>query len=123
MARPNLLDNIDELLDIASQPKKRKNKEIKQNPEIDSFISEQDITSGKKRIPTSVIYYRYYLWKQIRLISRQKFFSYFKTKFEKTRTDHGIGYLLNPKGFDLSPVGFFRARAFLRKERDEKGKK
>ena len=123
MAHQKSTDDIEKLLEIASQPKKEKVKEKKTNPEIDSFIEEMGIKSGKKRVPTSIIYYKYYLWKSTRLIPRQKFFNYFKTKFEKTRTDHGVGYFLNAKAFDLSPVGFFKARAFLRKERDEKKEK
>jgi len=122
MARQNLTDDINKLLEIASQPKPEKVIKKKENPEIDSFIIENEIKTGKTRVPTSIIYYKYYLWKNIRLIPRQKFFRYFQTKFDKTKTDHGVGYLLDGKQFDLSPVGFFRARAFLRKERDEKKK-
>jgi len=126
MAHPKFqhvnLEEIDKLLEIASQPKERKVKKQKTNPEIDEFINIHTITEGTKRIPSYIVYYRYYLWKKIRLINRKKFFNYFKTKFTKTKTDDGIGYLLNPKGFDLTPEGFFRARAFLRKERDEQKK-
>lgn len=123
MARPTSTTNIDKLLELASQPKAEKVKKPKENPEIDKFILENNITSGKKRIPSTIIYYKYYLWKQTRLIPRRKFFNYFKTKFEKTQTDHGIGFLLNPKEFDLTPAGFFRARAFLRKQREEEKSK
>jgi len=119
MARPILTNNIDKLLEIAAQEIEAKPVKKKTNPEIDSFIEATNIKSGKKRVPSYVIYYYYYLWKQTRLIPRRKFFDYFKTKFEKTRTDHGIGFLLDPKPFDLSPGGFFKARAFLRKEREE----
>lgn len=119
MARPTSTTNIDRLLELASKPKAEKVKKKKENPEIDKFILENKITSGKKRIPSTIVYYKYYLWKQTRLIPRKKFLDYFKTKFEKTRTDHGIGFFLNPKEFDLTPVGFFRARAFLRKQREE----
>jgi len=118
----NDLDDIDKLIELAEKPKEKKVKPTKINPEIDSFISESGITSGKKKIPSYIIYYRYSAWKKTRLIPRLKFLNYFKTKFEKTKTVDGIGYLLNPKGFDLTPQGYFRARAFLRKERDEKTK-
>lgn len=122
----NKLDNIDKLLELAGQPKEKKVR-VKKTPafhiEIDNFVKECNVSPGKGRIPTYIIYYSYYLHKNIRLIPRNKFFTYFKTKFEKTRTEDGVGYLLNPKGFDLTPQGFFKARAFLRKERDEAKKK
>jgi len=113
-------DDLDKLLEIASQPTIKKVKEPKTNPEIDSFISELNITSGKKRISTSLIYYHYFIWKKIRLISRRKFIKYFSTKFEKVNTNDGIAFLLNPKPFDLTPQNYFRARAYFRKEKDEK---
>lgn len=93
---------------------------IKPILEIDTFILEKRIVSGNKRVPTYIIYYTYTLWKKTNLISRNKFFRYFKTKFKKTKTDHGVGYALNAKSFDLSPQIFFLARAQYRKERDEK---
>jgi hypothetical protein len=122
VGRPNLLDNIDALLEIATKPKTRKLNIPKQNPEIDKFIEECNIVSGKKKISTAIIYYRYYLHKHIRLIPRHKFFKYFNTKFEKVKTSDGMTYLLNPKGFDITPQGYFRARAYLRQEKDEKKK-
>lgn len=123
MAQRNSNEDIDKLLEIASAPKVRKVKPIKTNPEIDKFIADSVILPGKTRVPTYMVYYRYYLWKKIKLVPRLKFINYLKTKFEKTRTDDGVGFLLNPKGFDLTPQGFFRARAHLRRERDEKQKK
>lgn len=123
MSRRISPDNIENLLELASKPIVKKVKKQKEYPEIDKFITENNITSGKKRVPSSIVYYKYYLWKQTRLIPSRKFFNYFKTKFEKTKTDHGIGFLLNPKDFDLTPIGFFRARAFLRKQREEQDKK
>jgi hypothetical protein len=121
---PRNLNNkdIDQLLELANQPAEKKVK-VKKTPawhtEIDQFITECNIDNGKTRIPSYIVYYRYVLHKKIRLIPRLKFLRYFKTKFEKTRTVDGIGYLLSPKGFDLSPQFFFKARAFLRKEQDE----
>lgn len=112
--------HIDDLLKIASQPSVKKVKKPKTNPEIDKFISENQIISGRRRIPTYIIYYRYFLWKQTRLIPRRKFLEYFKTKFEKVQTIDGVGFLLNPKGFDLTPGGFFRARKLLRDEKEKK---
>lgn len=122
MVPPKSQNEIDKLLEIATKVTPVKVKKPKTNPEIDQFIQELKIIAGKSKVPTSIIYYHYFAWKKIRLISRKKFLSYFKTKFEKTRTDHGIGYLLNPKPFDLSPQGFFKARALLRRERDERKK-
>lgn len=120
MARSKSLDNIDvdKLLEIVTAP--RKVKPSKAYPEIDQFILETNVTVGKRRIPTHIIYYTYAMWKKTRLVPRLKFINYFKTKFTKVKTDHGIGFLLSIKGFDLSPQGFFKARAFLRKERHEK---
>lgn len=115
--RKSSTNDIDELLKLAEQPTVVK---TKSNPEIDKFILECKIVPGTKRIATYIIYYRYCIWKKTRRISRRKFFNYFKTKFTKTRTDDGVGYLLSPKGFDLSPISFFKARAHLRKEKDEK---
>lgn len=113
-------DEIAKLLEIASTPKK---KITKTNPEIDDFIFENNILAGKKKIPSYIVYYRYFLCKKTReRIPRLKFLHYFGTKFTKTKTDDGMGYLLNPKGFDLTPQGFFRARAFLRKEKYDKTK-
>lgn len=118
---PNNID-LDTLLDIASAPKLKKVKPKKTYPEIDTFISEFKIEAGKKKIPTYVIYYKYYLWKKQARIPRLKFLQYFKTKFQKIKTDDGMGFLLNPKPFDLTPQGYFKARAILRNERDEKAK-
>lgn len=122
MELPNLLDDLDEidkLLEIAQSPKKTKK-------EIDSFIldyiTQCNILPGKKKIPTYIIYYHYSQWKKTRLKSRTFFFKNFALKFERTQVQHGAGYLLNPKPFDLTPTGFFKARAFLRKERHEKKK-
>jgi hypothetical protein len=115
-------EDIRKLLELASQPKQYRVKKQKTNPEIDNFISENNILSGKKRIPSYIVYYKYYLWKQKRLIQRRKFFDYFKTKFEKTRTIDGIGFLLSPKGFDMTPGGYFRARKLLREENEKKQK-
>lgn len=113
---PHNSDDLTKLLEIAES---KKVEEPKTNPEIDLFIKELQIKSGNKRIPTSIIYLEYYYWKKTHHISRQKFFNYFKTKFKKTTTDHGVGYLLDDKPFDISPVGFFRARALMRKEREK----
>lgn len=114
--------DLDALLNIASTPKVKKVKPKKTYPEIDSFISEFKIESGKKKIPTYVIYYKYHLWKQTQRLPRLKFLQYFKTKFQKIKTDDGMGFLLNPKPFDLTPQGYFKARAILRRERDERKK-
>lgn len=110
--------DIDKLLEQATAAPT-----VKPILEIDQFIVDKKIASGHKRVPTYVIYYTYFLWKKHHLVSRNKFFKYFKTKFKKTRTDHGVGYALNAKSFDLTPQGFFLARAHFRKERDEKLKK
>jgi hypothetical protein len=123
MQKRKSTDNIEALLEIATRPKPIKVKKIKIYPDIDQFILEEKIVSGKKKIPTYMVYYRYFLWKKTRLVNRRKFLNYFKTKFEKTHTTDGIGYYLSPTGFDLTPIGFFKARAFLRKERDEQKKK
>jgi hypothetical protein len=123
MARhKSITDNLDKLLDIASRPKPVKVKKVKTYPCIDEFIAANKIKSGRTRVPTYIIYYHYFLWKNTRLVKRKQFINYFKTKFEKTRTIDGVGFLLSPTGFDLSPTGFFKARAYLRKERDEQKK-
>lgn len=118
---PNNID-LDKLLELAVTPKVKKVKPKKTYPEIDTFISEFKIEAGKKKIPTYIIYYKYYLWKQQARIPRLKFITYLKTKFQKIKTDDGMGFLLNPKPFDLTPQGFFKARAILRRERDERKK-
>jgi hypothetical protein len=120
--RKSITDNLDKLLDIASRPKPVKVKKVKTYPCIDEFIEANKIKSGRTRVPTYIIYYTYFLWKNTRLVKRKQFINYFKTKFEKTRTIDGIGFFLSPTGFDLSPTGFFKARAYLRKERDEQKK-
>jgi len=115
-------DDLDKLLELASAKPKVQEKKPQSNPEIDKFIQELNILAGKKKVPTYVVYYSYYLWKKTRLIPRRKFINYFKTKFEKIKTDDGIGFLLNAKSFDLTPQGFFKARALLRKEQHEQKK-
>ena len=122
MVPPSYDEDIEKLLELAKdQPAKPK--PIKANPEIDSFIAECKVTSGSKKIPSYIVYYQYVIWKKnYRLVSRAKFLAYFRTKFEKVQTDDGIGYRLNPKGFDLTPQGFFKARALYRKEKDERAK-
>lgn len=120
MAHRNSDIDIEKLLELATKPKVRKVKELKPNPEIDKFILECNIETGKKKVSADIVYYRYYLYKNIRLIDRRKFFKYFSTKFQKARTNKDVTYLLNPKGFDLTPQGHFSARAFLRQEREEK---
>lgn len=124
MPQSNLPDkDVEILLEIASKPKVRKVRPPKTYSEIDQFIQEVGVIAGRKKIPTYIIYYRYFLWKKSApLIPRDKFFKYFKTKFEKCKTSDGVGYKISPKGFDMSPGGFFRARAQLRKEKDEKQK-
>lgn len=114
--------DLDTLLNIASTPKLKKVKPKKTYPEIDTFISEFKIEAGKAKIPTYIIYYKYYLWKQMARVPRLKFITYLKTKFQKIKTVDGMGFLLNPKPFDLTPQGYFKARAILRNERDEKAK-
>lgn len=117
--------DLDKLIELASKPKSRKVKAPKEFPEMDKFFQECSILSGKKRIPAVIIYYRYFIWKKINLVNRKKFFNYFNSKFEKTRAGTGTVYLLSPKGFDLTPSGYFRARAFLRdiKEHEETKRK
>ena len=124
MVRRNLiskLDDIDKLIELAENIKPVV-KEPKTHPEIDEFIEYLKIKSGRKRVPSHIIYFHYYLWQPKRRVSRRTFITYFKTKFKQTKTDHGIGFFLDPRPFDLTPQGFFRSRAFMRKERDEKRK-
>lgn len=119
---PHNSDDIDKLLELANhRPKPAKLPKV--NPEIDSFISQLKITSGKKRIHNSIIYHRYFTWKKSdTFIAKRSFFDYFSTKFKKERTKDGLVYLLNPVVFDLTPQSHFRARAFLRKLKDERKK-
>lgn len=117
----NKLEDIDKLIELAEKPKAQK--QPKTNPEIDQFIQDLKIKPGRSRVPSHIIYYCYYLWQPTKLLSRRAFINYFQTKFEKTKTDHGVGFFLDPRPFDLSPQGFFRSRALMRKERDGKNKK
>ena len=114
------ITDIDSLLNIASAPKPKKIK--KEDPEVLNFINEVGIKSGKTRVPTYIIYYRYTLWKKNKLKTRKLFFKHFAIHFKKTQVHHGVGYLLNGDPFDLTPQGFFKARALLRKERHDRQK-
>lgn len=114
---------IEKLLSLASKPKKQKaKKEKKENPDVINFINELGIKAGKKTVPTYIIYYRYSEWKKTKLLARTPFFKQFKKHFQQKQIVGGVGYALDPKPFDLTHLGFFKARALLRRERHERKK-
>lgn len=118
---PNNSNEIDKLLALAEAPPPKK--EQKANPEIDKFIVDLKIHNGKTKVPDYIIYYTYYIWKEKNLITRQRFSRYFGKKFKRTQVKYGYAYFLDPRPFNLTPVGHFLARAYMRKESEKTKKK
>lgn len=115
--------DLDSLLELAAdKPKKKRVRKVTQIKDVDEFIAANKIVSGRTKVPTDLIYFHYFLWKKTRLVNRTEFFRYFKTKFKQSRNTYGLCYLLNHHAFDLTPQGYFRARAYFRKQRDDKKK-
>lgn len=121
MPRQNL--DIDKLMEIAvaeDQPRPRRVKPTN----VTKYIREVGITSGDTKIPAYIVYYHYYMWGKTKrnTVTRGRFFRQFGEHFERTETDHGRGYLLDPTPFDLSTEGFFKARRHLRRIMNDKKK-
>lgn len=122
MVQANSTSDIEELLKLAEAKP-----EVKirfEDTEVEKFILEMKITAGETKVPTYTIFYKYVLWKKKRgMLSRNAFFRQFQKHFEKTPTDDGIAYRLNPDQFDLTTDGYFKARNQLRRERYDRKKK
>jgi hypothetical protein len=94
------------------------------DPEVLQFIEELGITSGTAKVPTYTLYYTYVLWRDKRKkLSRLLFFRETAKHFERVQGKGTNNYLLNAEPFDLTPEGFFAARAQLRRERYAKEKR
>jgi len=114
---------LDKLMDIATSSKEPIVYEKEDNPEVKKFIDEVGIEAGDTKVDTVFIYYLYFIWKSGKANARQKvrrleFLKIFEKHFEKTKSAYSVAFLLNPEPFDLSPEGYFAARAQLRRERN-----
>lgn len=115
------MDDINKLLEIAESGDE---KVRFANTEVEKFIHEMGIESGDTKVPTYTVYYHYYIWKKKRnAMSRVAFFRRFKPHFKQYHHGDTKGYLLNAEPFDLTTMGFFKARALLRRERDVRKRK
>jgi len=114
-------EDIQKLLDIATSS----NKPVKHdNPEVLQFIDELGIVPGTTKVPTYTLYYTYILWRGNRKkLSRLLFFRETAKHFDRVQGSGTNNYLLNAEPFDLTPEGFFAARAQLRRERYAKEKR
>jgi len=115
------LDDIDSLLEIVESSKERVKFE---DTDVEKFIREKGIKEGSIRISSSVIYYDYFLWKNKRNYrNRRMFFKQFNKHFKTKPYQGEVTYLLDGDSFNLSKEWYFKARAFLRRERDEQQRK
>lgn len=112
--------DVDELLKIAESGSK---KVRRSNEKVEQYIKEFSIIEGDTFIPCSIIYYHYRQFKKQNYISKLMFFRQFKKSFESTKLNNEVGYYLDDTPFDNTQKGYFKAKAFLRKERDAKKKK
>ncbi len=83
------------------------------------FIYANEIKHGDAKIPASLVYYTYKMWKgfQRSYIPRAHFFREFSKLFESVRMSDGVYYLLDPKPFDLSREAYFLMKADQRAKR------
>lgn len=115
-------DEIDQLLAIVDRPRREPRYKI-HDQQVDRFIKEVGVKAGTTRIPAYIIFYTYFVWKGYNRRTRLSFFRVFGKLFQKTQVFKSVGYLLDPKPFDLTPEGFFKARALLRRERNDSKRK
>lgn len=112
--------DVDELLKIAesgSEKIRRSNKKVEQ------YIKHFSITEGDTFVPCSIIYHHYRQFKKQNYLSKIMFFRQFKKIFESAKVNNEVGYYLDDTPFNNTQEGYFKAKAFLRKERDAKKKK
>jgi len=114
---------LQKLLEIAERPKATKTKEvIVRDTDVERYIKKCKIASGETFVANEIIYHHYWRSKSRDRITRAAFFKRFAKYFKRTDTSKGRGYMLDPEPFDLSVEGFFKARALLRKERNDRQK-
>ena len=116
----------EQLMQIAKHPIKED--EYKKLPPVKRFIVSDKLEDGKEAIPAALIYDRYVKWCNIyklKPLSIPQFFKEFAKHFNKVRLQKGNGYILSPKGFDLSPQGIAEVneRYTAPKKRISNGKK
>jgi len=90
------------------------------------FISEKNITSGKTRVHTPIIYASYIEWcreKKIKnRLPKTLFFSQFGRLFTKYRTKNRNYYLLEGSSFEVTYAEFLRAKEICAKEKERQKK-
>lgn len=89
-------------------------------PDVEKYIKKFKIEDGEKFIPCFVIYFHYRSWKKKDYLTKISFFKSFSKYFDVSHDGSQQGYKLNPAPYDITQEGYFRARTFLRKERDAK---
>lgn len=92
------------LMEIAKNPIKED--EFKKLPPAKRFMCSEGIEAGNYAIPAMLVYDRYIRWAdayKIKPLSVVNFFKEFALYADKKSTSQGNYYMLNPKGFDLSP--------------------
>ena len=118
----NLNDNIEKLLEIVekgNQPVRTKQKVDKSLKYVQRYIQANNIKPGDTCVDSVIVYYHYYNWVKTRAtrVARKKFLIEFGKYFEKTYNSGGRCYKLNPEPFDITPEGYFKARALYRRQK------
>lgn len=113
-------NDIDKLLELAESANVF-NKHKK--PDVEKYIKKYSIEDGEHFIPCFLIYYHYRCWKKKDYLTKITFFKSFSKFYSPKHDGTQQGYKLNPAPFDITQEGYFKARAFLRKERDVKNNK
>lgn len=120
MAHRNL-NELEELLKLA-EASNAELVELK-NTDVNKYIKHFNIKAGKDFVRTYIVYYHYRQWRKTNNMSRLKFLKQFNYIFKKEKKNNEFGYYLDSEPFDITIEGYFKARAFLRRERSAKEKR
>lgn len=94
---------VEELLEIAKDPRQFKEKEKSYLSEAHRFAVHFDMKPGSYRVRSAVVYELYKKWKNnSKYQTKTKFFTDFSKIFEKGSTGKFNYYLLDPTPFHLS---------------------
>lgn len=118
-------DELSKLMDIAKNPIKED--EYKKLPPARRFMVSDNVEAGNYAVPAMLVYDRYYNWSltfKLKPLSVVAFFKEFALYADKKLTSQGNFYMLNPKGFDLSPqyIELVRSRKWNSSASNQKAK-
>ena len=82
--------------------------------DVERFIQYKGIQAGDSFVSCSIIYADYCRWKRNPRMNMTRFFKRFKGYFERKTRKFEVGYMLDANPFDVTPEGYFKARAYLR---------